>query len=260
MVGASQTLAVLRVYLARDAGSGARRLLEVGCGRGEVAAGLGKLGWEVVAIDTDAEAVAVALARGVDARVRRFPPAADPSAPDPVSRDPVLLEPALTDPSAYDAILFVRVLHHVPLAPCLDAVARLLRPGGLLAVEDYDWERVDRATASWAFELMAPWVAAPDASPALRAEWTGGEDPLARWRGLFEAERIHGGEAMRRELERRFEPVHAEPAPYFYRYLAKHLPGPDAAEHTSRALEAERAAIEAGRIRPLGQRFVVRRP
>ena len=243
-VGVTDTLRFLRRVLPATPG----RLLEVGCGRGEVARELSELGWQVLAIDPDSASVDAARARGVDARVGAFPGHARELAP-----------------GSFDLLLFVRLLHHVPLEACLSAAARLLRPGGLLVAEDYDWERVDARTAAWACAHLGALAAAgtlADGSAALADEWTPapGEDAHAAWRRRLGAEGIHGGAAMSAALESRFELLATETAPYFYRYLAKHLPGPDAAEHTSRALEAERAAIEAGRIRPLGQRFVVRRP
>jgi 2-polyprenyl-3-methyl-5-hydroxy-6-metoxy-1,4-benzoquinol methylase len=50
-----------------------RRILEVGCGTGELAARLSKDAYSVVAIDSDRDSVAAAQRLGVNARVATWP-------------------------------------------------------------------------------------------------------------------------------------------------------------------------------------------
>jgi len=78
-------------FLAAHVRHGAR-LLEVGCGHGEVARLLGDGGFRVVAIDADPEAVAHARDLGVDARLAAWPEYSGPGV---------------------DAIAFTRSLHHI---------------------------------------------------------------------------------------------------------------------------------------------------
>ncbi|MGH7719803.1 MAG: class I SAM-dependent methyltransferase, partial [Gemmatimonadaceae bacterium] len=93
------------------------RLLEVGCGAGELAARLGSHGFTVVAIDSDADAVHAARDRGVDARVARWPE---------------------HDDAPFDAVLFTRSLHHLqPLPPAVARARELLAPSGVVIVEDF---------------------------------------------------------------------------------------------------------------------------
>lgn len=48
--------------------------------------------------------------------------------------------------ATFDAIVMQLVLHHVDdIDSVLEKVERLLRPGGLIAVDDYGWERSDDA-------------------------------------------------------------------------------------------------------------------
>lgn len=71
---------------------GAKRVLEVGCGDGEVASLLARAGLSVVALDADEKTVALAKSRGVDARRAEWPDFSDGS---------------------FDAVVFTRSLHHV---------------------------------------------------------------------------------------------------------------------------------------------------
>jgi SAM-dependent methyltransferase len=92
------------------------RGLDVGCGRGDVAAGLVGDGWRMTGVEPSAGACAVARRRGVDAR------------------EGVLATVAL-EPEAYDAAIFQQSLEHTddPVGD-LRATHAALRPGGVLAV------------------------------------------------------------------------------------------------------------------------------
>lgn len=108
---------------------GARRLLEVGCGGGALAALLAAEGFEVVAVDTDPEAVAEARARGVDARLGEWPN---------------------LEAGRFDALLFTRSLHHVrDLDASVAAAFAALRPGGVLIVEDFAFDEADQESLAW---------------------------------------------------------------------------------------------------------------
>jgi SAM-dependent methyltransferase len=232
LVPVGRTLAFLDEVLPPAAG----RLLEVGCGLGEVAAELVRRGWEVVALDTSPEAVAGARARGVDAREASFPD--------------------FEDTGRFDAVLFVRVLHHVEsLEATLGKVRELLRPGGMLAIDDYDWEGVDRRTAAWAYGMLGA-LAAAGLIPC--EEWESGGDAHAAWHRSYEAEGLFTGDEMRRELAGRFTIEREEGAPYFYRYACKHLAGDQGVAVAERVLETELELLREGAIRPLGLRFAVR--
>ena len=92
-----------------------RRVLEVGCGTGIVAARLAAgLGAEVTGIDTSERMVELTRARGVDARV------AD------------VQELPFAD-GTFDVVAALWMLYHVPdLERGLGEIARVLRPGGRL--------------------------------------------------------------------------------------------------------------------------------
>ena len=92
------------------------RLVDVGCGRGDLAAAFVRQGWQAIGIEPSAAACEVARARGVDARVGTL-------ANVPLER------------SSFDAAVFQHSLEHtVDPARDLERVAAALRPGGVAVV------------------------------------------------------------------------------------------------------------------------------
>jgi SAM-dependent methyltransferase len=109
-----RALATFPLRALRDAGPG--HGVDVGCGRGDLAAGLIGAGWRMAGIEPSPDAAANARARGVDVRVGT-------------------LATCALEPSAYDAAVFQHSLEHTaqPLAD-LERVRAALRPGGLVAI------------------------------------------------------------------------------------------------------------------------------
>jgi SAM-dependent methyltransferase len=93
---------------------GAQRVLDVGCGEGQVARRIARLGADVVGIDPSLSQVRAAHDRGrpprfVQARAEQLP--------------------CLT--AAFDAVLVCLALEHVdPFEPAINEIARVLVPGG----------------------------------------------------------------------------------------------------------------------------------
>ena len=125
----------LRTLAAAEPGA----LLDVGCGRGDLAAAFARRGWRTSGIEPSSEACAIARSQGVDAHAGTL---GSVDLPD----------------ESFDAIVMRHSLEHVP--DPLGALAKvfgLLRPGGLLAVSvpNFDsWER-RRFGAAW-FHLDLP--------------------------------------------------------------------------------------------------------
>ncbi|MCS7477805.1 class I SAM-dependent methyltransferase [Umezawaea endophytica] len=150
------------------------RVLEVGCGRGALAAALIDVGYEVTGVDRDAGMAAAAAERGV----------------------PVLHADVRDVSGEYDVVLFTRSLHHAEvLDEVLGHAAGLLAVGGQLVVEEFAWERVDRSAADFLYDTGALLVAAG----LLTAEIPTG-DLLEAWVGGHD--HLHCGSSMLAALSR----------------------------------------------------------
>jgi SAM-dependent methyltransferase len=159
------------------------RVLEVGCGQGELAHALAAAGHEVTAIDPEAPA-------------------------GPLFRRVTLED--FADPGPFDAVVASRSLHHlVDLDVALDRIAFLLRPGGALLVNDFAKERIAGATAEWYYEQRRA------------LEDAGGKPAPGSFDECVHEEHadIHAYGAMRRELDRRFRERFFAWVPYLHEEL-----------------------------------------
>ena len=184
------------------------RVLEVGCGRGELAFALDKHGFDVVAVD--------------------------PEAPDgPVFRQVALED--FSDERGFDAVVASLSLHHIPnLDGALDAIAAFLPPGGQLVVQEWASERLAGPTARWWYEqrrALASVGRADSEVPDDFVAWTRhNEKHLAD---------LHRTPALRDAIGARFLERFFEWSPYLYSWRLD-----DALEPLERAL-VEEGAIEA---------------
>jgi SAM-dependent methyltransferase len=115
------------------------KLLDVGCGRGDLGEALVRRGWHVAGVEPSPDACAYARRRGVQASTGT-------------------LETVSFDAETFDAVVMRHSLEHVP-DPIgdLERVRSVLRPDGLLAISVPNfscWERT-RFGAAW-FHLDLP--------------------------------------------------------------------------------------------------------
>jgi SAM-dependent methyltransferase len=234
-----ETLAFVRSRLRRRRA----RLLEVGCGDGALAARLARLGHDVTALDADREETARARRRGLRVVTATWP---DYEAPP------------------FDAILFTRSLHHIhALEPAVRRARELLRPRGLLLVEDFAHSDIEAASAEWLAGILVPLhflgrLRKPRRGRGFVEALARSDDALAAWRRAHD-HGLHAAAAMEAALRKEFPVVDVGTAPYLYRYVAERLiPGRAGHAAAARVLEAERRFARAAGLGFVGRRFVAR--
>lgn len=164
------------------------RLLEVGCGRGELALALAEHGYEITAID--------------------------PQAPDGPIFQRVALE-EFSDERGFDAVVASLSLHHVhDLGGALDKLASLLPPGGPLVLDEWATERFAGATVRWWYEQRRTLASVGRTESAV-------PDDFAAWvqKGRDDRAGLHHASIMLTELEKRFVQRSLEWHPYLYSWL-----------------------------------------
>ena len=99
------------------------RVLEVGCGAGDLARAIDAAGYSVLAIDPEAPA-------------------------GPIFRRTKLED--VREAGTFDAAVASYSLHHIESVDlALERIADLLEPRGCLVIEEFGWDLVDEATADW---------------------------------------------------------------------------------------------------------------
>jgi 2-polyprenyl-3-methyl-5-hydroxy-6-metoxy-1,4-benzoquinol methylase len=225
-------------FIKRFLPSESGRILEVGCGAGDLAARLFKDGYAVVAIDSDRDSIAAAQRLGVDARIATWPD---------------------FNAGQFNAVLFTRSLHHIhPLDESVGHAAKSLAEGGCMIVEDFSYDSVDEKTLRWfrsAIRLL-------EATGLLTV---GGEflekilsktETLDAWQQNHEHD-LHTAAEIGAQLEKTFGRVIQENAPYYFRYIAGAIAPSEKRDAILQALaEQEEMMAAGGSIVPLGRRFV----
>jgi SAM-dependent methyltransferase len=192
------------------------RVLEIGCGDGELAEALAHAGYSLTAIDPDAPTGAI---------FRR-----------------VTLED-FSDEGRFDAVVASVSLHHLPrLDAAMRKIESLLDPGGVLVVEEFAKERFSGPTARWYHQQRRAFDALGlDADPV--------SDDFETWlEDWIEGHAdIHVFAEVRAEIAAHFAERAFEWVPFLYDYRLD-----DALEPIERKL-IETGAIDATGARYVGE-------
>jgi SAM-dependent methyltransferase len=204
-----------------------------------VAAELSRRAYQVIAIDSDAAAVARTQNRGVRAVAASWPD---------FSGAPV------------DAIAFTRSLHHInPLPEAVARARQLLKPAGSLLVEDFAFDAASDATIHWFLGILRSRTAAAlinRAAGAFVSDLLCAENPLAVWREHHDHE-LHSITDMRQAIAAHFTVGEVAATPYLYRYLVPVLAETaEAAAFVDQVLREEARLGEQGQIALIGRRMV----
>ena len=156
------------------------RVLEVGCGKGDLAHALDRASHSVTAIDPRAPEGSIFRRLGIE---------------------------EFSEPGGFDHVVAILWLHHVEdIGGALDKIVSLLRAGGILVVVEFAWDRFDEATVEWALERL-PAASSSEKPSWLRRccwEWARGdqggtrapeEAHFPRWaheEGFHSSRQIHG--------------------------------------------------------------------
>jgi SAM-dependent methyltransferase len=181
-------------------------LLEVGCGEGQVGAGLKDLGYRVVGIDSEGELVAKARRRGVEAQRATWPD---------------------YEGGPFDAVVFTRSIHHIhPLQPAVAKAYELLKGPGVVLVEDFAFDEADKRTIKWFLDI----VRCPKGRSLITAvsgefvtDLLAANKPEALWHHQHDHE-LHDMSAITMAIGEKFPILNAAEVPYLYRYLIPVLP------------------------------------
>lgn len=161
------------------------RVLEIGCGDGELARALAERGFEVTAID--------------------------PHAPDGAIFQRVTFE-SFQAAQEFDAVVASVSLHHIEdIAGALDKIVSLLSPTGVLVLEEFAKEHFVGATARWYFDRRRSLAGVGHADGAAPEDFEAWErESKARHAD------IHPASVIRAGLGSRFEERFFEWTPYLY--------------------------------------------
>lgn len=214
---------------------GCDRVLEVGCGRGDVARLLGADGIAVTALDREL---------------------ADPQ-PSPgvrfVERDFFAFAE-----TGFDAIVFTASLHHIhPVQAAIEHAATLLAPGGMVVADEFDLDAPRALTARWFYESQEL-LAAADVFDRAHVHGAADAEPRTRWLDTH----VHDpplatGRQMLHAIASRFAIRDTARCPYLFRYFTRHLPDDErGGAIAAHLLALEQRRVTAGTLDAVGLRVV----
>jgi SAM-dependent methyltransferase len=219
-----------------DVVRGCGRVLEVGCGRGDVARLLGREGMSVTGLDLHLpDPRPSAGVKFVEGDFLRF-----------------------DEGAKFDAVIFTSSLHHMyPVQAAIDRAHRLLNPGGILVADEFDLDAPRPLTARWYYDIQEL-LAVADIYPADRVDKATNDDPRIRWLDAH----VHDpplatGRQMLTAIASRFAIRDTTRCAYLYRYLCNGLPDDErGGKIASHVFATEQRRIASAALDAAGLRIV----
>lgn len=226
-------------FIGEFATAQATRVLEVGCGRGELAAALIGAGYDVDAVDQSLEAVEASRARGVMAQQVDF---------------------LRYEGGPFDLVVFSRTLHELSdVKRGLRQAERVLSAGGLVIVDEFGRDWADRPTAGFFYDVCYLLGATGVLSPPMGPE---DEDPLVRWQAEWSHARPNprpGAQEISEMVQERFDLLRVDRCAYLYRHIGQWVREDSEGESVvCRLREVELRRLARADIQPMGMRLVGR--
>lgn len=234
-LGVDETVDFLEAFLLKTP----LRILDVGCGRGALAARLKILGHEVLALDQSPKAAELSRQYDIDVSVTDFI--------------------RYQSDTLFDVVLFSRSIHHMhPLNEAIHRAHALLQNKGLLVLEEFAYNWMTEPTAHWYYAMLVTLemtnVIPPKENNATTAPTL---DPYRLWYNNYEEHHVHTGEAMRDAVKQSFTVIHESKAAYLYRYAIERMRNDERNVRIARALlTSEKVLISEGVLAPLGLRLI----
>jgi SAM-dependent methyltransferase len=221
-------------------------ILDVGCGDGLVAQELVKAGFNVMAIDSNEEAVSRSTAIGID------------------TVHSTLLD---FENGQFDVLVVSRALHHMP--PIVESVKKLdslLKPSGILVIEDFGFELIDQPAAAWLIAKTRE-IKASGTVIEPRHKWLWNADNLSPdeacllWmQHHWTKHQLLNSVEMRAALTAHTDVVSVTDNAYLYRYLCDFLATTaDGAAKAENLMNEETKMLTQGELPAVGLRVLARK-
>lgn len=230
-------------FLRKNTKEGAS-ILEVGCGKGELAQLLQESGYKVQAVEKNPEHASLARARKIEVASIDFQ--------------------NYSSPERFDCVAFTRSLHHFEsMDTALQKAKDLLLPGGVLILDEFGADLIDDQAASWLFYLQQTFNATKMLTHlgGFGHEVKEGESALSLWKKHhFGHHKIWDSKSIRNSVHSHFVVEQEFRVAYLYRYIVENMASPELAVAVGEPLRQwELQIYQYMAAEPIGLRIVARK-
>lgn len=214
-----------------------RRVLEVGCGEGDLAKAIKERGAEVLALDERSECTDAASAKGVRAVQCDF------------------IKYRLDEPP-FDIVIFARSLHHIrPLELAVKRTREFLSELGVVVVEDFAADRASEQAIEW---LQQKYLEIPAECKSDTESHYSFPRSLEGWNHHhFNKHTVATSTELLAAVHDVFRAVSESAPAYLYRYLINEVKNTKlSADYITKVLHEEIEMIESKAFAPIGLRLV----